>query len=111
MPRLQHRVCCRSIRKRSGLIPAPQLPFPSTLPCRGTPNSGGGVAFTKTQQVSIFPLLNPAGSVSELKALGNQCEVRPAFVAGRSTSCFPFLHQGIHRFLPTPTGIPIPFLD
>jgi len=29
-------------------------------------------------------LFNPAGSVSELKLLGIQCEDRPAFFAGRS---------------------------
>src|SRR2546430_2413480 len=50
-------------------------------------------------------LFNPAGSVSELKLLGIQCEDRPAFFAGRSL-LIPSSRDT--SFLPTQTSIPIP---
>ena len=50
-------------------------------------------------------LFNPAGSVSELKLLGIQCEDRPAFFAGRS---FLIPSSRDTSFLPTQTSIPIP---
>jgi len=50
-------------------------------------------------------LFNPAGSVSELKLLGIQCEDRPAFFAGRS---FLLPSSRDTSFLPTQTSIPIP---
>src|ERR1041384_2196138 len=52
----------------------------STLPSRAKPNLRWGSRLHENPTGLHFPPPQPAGSVSELKPLGNQCEVRPAFV-------------------------------
>ena len=79
----------RGLRRRSEYGSSVQSHHPA-----GIQNSGG-----------VMFLFNPAGSVSELKLLGIQCEDRPAFFAGRS---FLIPSSRDTSFLPTQTSIPIP---
>ena len=79
----------RGLRRRSEYGSSVQSHHPA-----GIQNSGG-----------VMFLFNPAGSVSELKLLGIQCEDRPAFFAGRS---FLLPSSRDTSFLPTQTSIPIP---